>query len=64
MKPFRVECLSCGARRVVVGGRRHGDPGECHRCGYVGWAASEELTADARRRLREHPLARRGLRVA
>jgi hypothetical protein len=64
VSPFRVECLSCGARRIVVGGPRHGDPGECHRCGYVGWASSEELTAEARRRLREHPLARRGLRIA
>jgi ribosomal protein S27AE len=60
---FRVECLACGARRVVVVAR-HGDPGECHRCGYVGWASSEELTADARRRLRERPLERRSLRIA
>jgi ribosomal protein S27AE len=64
MEQFRVECLSCGAGRIVAGGPRHGDPGECHRCGYVGWASSEELTAEARRRLREHPPARRGLRIA
>jgi ribosomal protein S27AE len=63
VKPFRVECLSCGARRIVAGGR-HGDAGECHRCGYVGWASSEELTADARRLLRERPLERRRLRIA
>jgi hypothetical protein len=63
VEPFRVECLSCGARRVVVGGPRHGDPGECHRCGYVGWASSADLTAAARRLLRDHPLARRSLRV-
>jgi hypothetical protein len=59
VEAFRVECLACGARRVVVG-----DPRECHRCGYVGWASSEELTADARRRLRERPLERRRLRIA
>jgi hypothetical protein len=65
VKPFRVECLSCGARRVVVvAGDGHGDPGECHRCGYVGWASSEELNETARRRLREHPLERRRLRIA
>jgi hypothetical protein len=64
VEPFRVECLSCGARRVVVGGPRHGDPGECHRCGYVGWAASDDLTASTRRLLRERPLERRNLRIA
>jgi len=61
---FRVECLSCGARRVVVGEEHHHiDPGECHRCGYVGWAASADLTATLRRQLREHPLQRRSLRT-
>jgi hypothetical protein len=63
VEPFRVECLSCGARRIVVGGPRHGDPGECHRCGYVGWAGSEDLTAKGRRLLREHPMERRRLRI-
>jgi hypothetical protein len=64
VEPYRVECLSCGARRIVAGGPRHGDPGECHRCGYVGWAASKDLTAAARRLLRERPLERRSLRIA
>jgi Zn ribbon nucleic-acid-binding protein len=64
-KKIRVECLSCGARRrIVVGGHhQHVDPGECHRCGYVGWASSEDLTVTARRQLRERPLERRRLRA-
>jgi predicted RNA-binding Zn-ribbon protein involved in translation (DUF1610 family) len=66
VEPFRVECLSCGARRIVVSNtdRRHVDAGECHRCGYVGWASSDELSAAARRRLRDRPLERRTLRIA
>jgi ribosomal protein S27AE len=61
---FRVECLSCGARRVVAdNGRHHADAGECPQCGYVGWAASEDVTATLRRQLREHPLERRRLRT-
>jgi ribosomal protein S27AE len=63
VEQFRVECLSCGARRVVVVGPRHSDPGECHRCGYVGWASSDDLTAKARRLLRDHPMERRRLRI-
>jgi hypothetical protein len=39
------------------------DTGECHRCGYVGWASSEELNAVSRQLLRERPLARRGIRA-
>jgi hypothetical protein len=66
VEPFRVECLSCGARRVVVPDEddRHLDPGECHRCGYVGWASSDELTARSRRALRDRPIHRRALRIA
>jgi hypothetical protein len=66
VEPFRVECLSCGARRVVVSNadRRHVDAGECHRCGYVGWASCGELNADSRRQLRDRPLERRALRIA
>jgi hypothetical protein len=64
VETLRVECLSCGARRIIVGGARHHvDAGECHRCGYVGWALADELTAVVRRQLRERPVERRGLRT-
>jgi hypothetical protein len=35
------------------------DPGECPRCGYVGWAPSSALSEPMRRRMRERPLERR-----
>ncbi len=51
-----VECLNCGKTRRV------GDvPGECPRCGYVGWADAESLTETLRRSLRERPPERRKL---
>jgi hypothetical protein len=53
-----VECLNCGKTRRV------GDvPGECTRCGYVGWADAESLTETLRRALRERPPDRRKLHV-
>jgi ribosomal protein S27AE len=65
VETLRVECLSCGARRIVVGTHHdHVDAGECNRCGYVGWAGSDDLTAVSRRQLRERPLERRRLRLA
>jgi ribosomal protein S27AE len=66
VEPFKVECLSCGARRVVAADadRRHADPGECHRCGYVGWASCDELTAISRQQLLDRPLGSRALRLA
>ena len=65
METLRVECLSCGARRIVViGDDRPADPGECQRCGYVGWARSDDLDAVSRRQLRERPIERRRLRLA
>jgi Zn ribbon nucleic-acid-binding protein len=64
VEKLRVECLSCGARRIVVGAEgQHVDAGECHRCGYVGWASSDDLTQSIRRQLRGRPVERRGLRV-
>jgi hypothetical protein len=35
------------------------DPGECPRCGYLGWAPSTALTEPMRRRIRERPVDRR-----
>ena len=62
-KKVRIECLSCGARRTTAADAAHLDPGECPRCGYVGWARAEDLTDVARRLLLERPLERRSLRV-
>jgi hypothetical protein len=50
-----VECLQCGERRRVP---EHA----CERCGYVGWAWSEDLTETLRRLLRERPIEARRLR--
>jgi len=46
-----------------VGEVGHLDPGECTRCGYVGWARVDDLSEVARRLIRERPLERRSLRV-
>jgi hypothetical protein len=63
VEKVRIECLSCGARRSAAGDLAHFDPGDCHRCGYVGWARAEDLTELARRMLRDRPLERRRLRI-
>ncbi|MBA2360853.1 MAG: hypothetical protein H0V79_07990 [Actinobacteria bacterium] len=63
MESFRIECLSCGSRRSAAGSVRHLDPGECQRCGYVGWAQVADLNEMARRMLRERPIDRRRLRA-
>jgi hypothetical protein len=39
------------------------DPGECPRCGYVGWALVADLSDPVRRTLRERPPERRGRRL-
>jgi hypothetical protein len=58
-----VECLSCGetraARRESVNRVITDDC--CGRCGYVGWAKTDELSESTRRQLRERPLGRRRL---
>ena len=54
-----VECLGCGHRRRAE--PRH--PGDCPKCGYVGWARSSELSETSRRALRERPLPTRVLRA-
>jgi hypothetical protein len=41
----------------VRGSTRHvAGAGHCPRCDYVGWAASDELTEDERRALRDVPV--------
>jgi hypothetical protein len=51
-----VECLRCGGFRTVERERTQRlDPGECHDCGYVGWAILTVLTEATRKILRERP---------
>jgi hypothetical protein len=60
VKTLRVECLFCGeAREIDAEPARHVEPGECRRCGYLGWAPSGELSERIRRDLRERPPERR-----
>jgi ribosomal protein S27AE len=58
-----VECLNCGETRAARHESVHRviTDDSCGRCGYVGWARSDELSELARRQLRERPLARRRL---
>jgi hypothetical protein len=59
-----VECLGCGHQRVLVRGPLRELWNEaCPRCGYLGWAESQQLTEAERRVLRSRPVARRRLRV-
>ena len=51
-----VECLHCGTFRTVERERTQRlDPGECARCGYLGWALVADLTEPVRKTLRERP---------
>jgi len=60
MPSLRVECLRCGALRVLHPVSHHRlDGGECTRCAYVGWAASAELDERVRGLLRRRPPAAR-----
>jgi hypothetical protein len=63
MGELTIECLCCGQVRAVAQllGQRV-DPGECSRCGYLGWAPSRALDEVSRRLLRDRPLAKRRLR--
>jgi Zn-finger nucleic acid-binding protein len=58
-----VECLNCGATRAELRNSVHRviTDDSCPRCGYVGWAKTEELTESTRRLLRDRPLVRRRL---
>jgi hypothetical protein len=60
MGPRTVECLRCGHPRPAVPAARGRDEGSaCPRCGYVGWADSDDLTERTRRLVRDLPLDRR-----
>ena len=51
-----VECLRCGTFRTAQRERTHRlDPGECAKCGYLGWALVADLSEPARKTLRERP---------
>src|SRR3954451_7230030 len=60
-----IECLGCGAPRAVDDGvSQRRQPGECPRCGYLGWAASSDLSESDRRGLRVRPLPVRRIHLA
>jgi len=64
MGQFTIECLRCGhARKFLPGPSRSTDGDECPRCGYMGWAYSDELSESTRRRLRDVPVERRRIRT-
>ena len=49
-----VECLHCGTFRTVTRERTQRlDPGECGRCGYLGWAYEGELSEASRRAMQD-----------
>jgi hypothetical protein len=59
-----VECLHCGTFRTVERERTQRlDPGECQRCGYLGWALVADLAEPVRKTMRERPPERRGRRL-
>jgi len=59
-----VECLRCGTFRTIERERTARlDPGECAKCGYLGWALVADLSEPVRRTLRERPPERRGRRL-
>jgi hypothetical protein len=59
-----VECLRCGRFRTAERERSERlDPGECPRCGYLGWALVADLSEPARRTLRDRPVERRTWRL-
>jgi len=54
--PVQIECLACGAVRVVMGLGTEAR-GECPQCHYLGWAYSDELDGHARRQIMNGALA-------
>jgi uncharacterized paraquat-inducible protein A len=53
-----IECLACGARRIVPG-LGTAEPGECPRCGYLGWTYSDELDSSTCRMIMKAAFAGR-----
>ena len=58
MATLTIECLSCGEQRSNLDVQP-----VCPRCGYVGWARSDDLDERMRRVLRERPLELRRIRA-
>ena len=57
---YTVECLCCGESRELPPWLPHAEAaGECPRCGYVGWAYSNDLTERTRKLFRDLPVERR-----
>jgi hypothetical protein len=54
--PTQIECLACGARRVVFGLGR-AETGECPSCRYLGWGFSDDLDGLTRRQIMNGALA-------
>lgn len=46
--PRQIECLACGASRVVFGTGPE-ETGGCPHCGYLGWTYSDDLDGTTRR---------------
>lgn len=64
MGSLQLECLQCGeVRSANTGLNEQLKAGDCKRCGYLGWARSDELSEVARRALRNRPPALRRLRA-
>jgi hypothetical protein len=55
----QIECLACGATRVVSGLEVHAT-GECPRCRYLGWTYSDELDGTTRRMIMNGEFASTG----
>jgi hypothetical protein len=61
---YAVECLRCGTFRTVERERTQRlDPGECAKCGYLGWALVADLSEPVRRTLPEQPPEGRARRL-
>ena len=50
--PRQIECLCCGATRVMMGL----SAGECPQCHYIGWTYSDELDGWTQRMIQNRKL--------